>query len=182
MEDQSQSQSPPESAEPDPSAASSTASRAASPFVEDPGQSFDPEGAPPIGAPEDAGELALEPAPEWEQSTVRTILTSQGMVLHDAIGVGDEDWAYTAAELGAIAPPLTNILNRYDATRAAAGTGDELALMIGLGGYVTRSYMERRDVLASIEDEEPEPITGVPAADADNQSDNDDEGAEWTVD
>lgn len=144
--------------EEDSSTASSTAS--ASPFVSEPGPDFDPEAGG--GEPE----ATLTPLPEldgWEEETVRSVLVAQGVLAHGAIGVAETDWAYTEADLSAIAPPLTRILNRYDATRAAAGTGDELALMIGLGGYVSRSYRERVAALEDLAEEEPVPITGVPA-------------------
>ena len=94
---------------------------------------------------------------------MRSILQTQGSILHQAAGAGGSDWLYTEAELGAIAPPLTRILNRYDATRAAAGTGDEIALVIGLSAYVGRSYQERRAALRLLEEVEDEPITGVAA-------------------
>lgn len=173
----SPSESPSEGA---PSRASRTASSAASgPFLEDPGPEFRADAASANGAGEPEPEQpppaelhALpEPAQLWERETVESILTAQGSLLHSAAGVGQGDWLYTESDLMAIAPPLTRILNRYPTTRAAAGTGDELALMVGLGGYVSRSYRERKAVLqllASQVQEEPvsgraaEPGTGPP--------------------
>lgn len=129
-------------------------------FVGDPGPGFDPAGAP---EPELAPPAGLEPVAEWEEGTVRSILTAKGTVLHMAVGVGEEEWLYLQHELDAIAPPLTRILNRYPVTRAAAEGGDAIAVMIGLGGYVSRSYIERRAALADAEQAEPEPVTGVSA-------------------
>lgn len=161
---------PPESgnANPAAAAASSTASPEGSPtsaaaFVADPGPAFDADAAADLPAPEPA------PAPldvEWDEATVKGLLTAQGEVLHMAIAADkdSDEWRYTRGDLSAIAPPLTRILNRHDVTRAAAGTGDELALIIGLTGYVGRSIAERRVALAQhAEDEGPQPITGIAA-------------------
>lgn len=160
--------SPPESGNANPAAeaASSTASSEGSPtsaaFVADPGPAFDADAASELPPPEPAAILDVE----WDEQTVRGLLTAKGEVLHMALAVDKEsdEWRYTRGDLTAIAPPLTRILNRYDATRAAAGTGDELALIIGLTGYVGRSIAERRVALAHDRvDDGPEPITGVPA-------------------
>jgi hypothetical protein len=173
----------------EPSHASRTASSAArvGPFLEDPGPEFRAEdgGAAAPETPE-AGPAELHALPEamWEQESVSSILNAQGTALHAVAGVGQSDWVYTEADLMAIAPPLTRILNRYPATRAAAGTGDELAVAIGLGGYVSRSYRERKavlDFLASQAEEAPatgraaEPGTGPPPAPEDNNG----EGPTW---
>lgn len=160
-----QTPSPPASA-----AASSTASEpdstsealAGGAFVADPGPAFgapvnvDPEDLPPAPA------AALEELPGWDEPTVRSLLHGQGLIVHQALAADKEsgEWIYTEAELSAIAPPLARILNRYDATRAAAGTGDEIALLIGLTGHVARSIAERRAVLRALE-EPPAPITGL---------------------
>jgi hypothetical protein len=94
---------------------------------------------------------------------VRFVLQAKGNALHALVGVGQQDWAYTDADLLAIAPPLTNILNRYPATRAAAAAGDELAVAVGFGGYVVRSWRERMAVLAALREQPEVPITGAPA-------------------
>lgn len=153
---------------PEGSAASGTASPAASsPFVADPGPPFDPDGQapPPDGSADYGGELHALPEPPdlWEQEQVRGLLTAKGQAIHAIAGVGERDWTYTEQDLAAIAPPLTRILNRYEPTRAAAHVGDELALVIGFGGYASRSIRERRAVMAELDDAEPEPISGVAA-------------------
>jgi hypothetical protein len=163
----------------EPSGDSSTASPPAdSAFVGDPGPAFDPE-APAPEAPEPRPDAELHALPGlegWEQDAVESLLRGQGAVLHAVAGVGDQDWLYTEDDLAAIAPPLTRILNRYPATRAAAGSGDELALMLGLGAYATRSWAERRDVLEQLREEEPVPITGdAPAPGSPDESTPSDE-------
>lgn len=142
---------------PSPSAAeaSSTGSGAApaSAFIGNPGPAFDAEAAArqPDPEPPAADIRAMpEPAPMWELDRVEQLLTAQGRAVHSLVGVAHEDWVYTEGDLEAIAPPLTSILNRYPATRAAASAGDELALLIGLGGYVMRSWTERRFVLEEL--------------------------------
>lgn len=144
--------------------AKGSASRRRSGLVADPGPAFNAERAGDAPPPAELHALP-EPPPGWEEPQVRTILRAQGLVVHNAVAVEKEgeEWVYTATELDTIAPPLTRILNRYDATRAAAGTGDELALVIGLTGYVGRSWVERRRALSAIAaaEEEPEPITGI---------------------
>lgn len=132
-------------------------------FVAEPGPAFDAEAH--AHEPEPTPALALEEPPGWQEEQVATLLRTQGLLVHQAIAVDKEteEWRYTEAELRAIGGPLTRILNRYDATRAAAGTGDELAVVIGLGGYVVRSYGVRRGALraqAALEDQGPQPITG----------------------
>lgn len=159
--------SPSESPNPDDVAAgSSTASGPTSStdglaFVADAGPAFDADGAadqPPPAPVESVLDVA------WEEETVRGLLAAQGEVMHVAVAVDKEsaEWRYTEGDLSSIAPPLTRILNRYDATRAAAQTGDELALIIGLTGYAGRSIAERRVAIARARaDEAPAPITGM---------------------
>lgn len=85
-------------------------------------------------------------------------------MLHALAGKGDDDWLYTQAELRAIAPPLARILNRYPVTAAAAGSGDELAVLIGFGGYAMRSIQVRREAIAAERAEagDVEPELGAP--------------------
>jgi hypothetical protein len=158
----------------DAAASSAASSKAPSAFVEDPGPVFDEEAAakwaaeqPEPVAPglEERGELHALPTPllEWERDRVEQLLRAQGAAAHALFGVGAQDWAYTQEDLEAIAPPLTNILNRYDATRAAAAAGDELALAIAFGGYASRSYFERLAILRAQAAQPDEPITGQPA-------------------
>lgn len=157
------------------SAPSSTASGTGSPttngggFVTEPGPTFEP--GPEDDAPPAAGNVAeLRPVPdeipEWGEDTIGQLLNAKGELLHGAIGVADDDWRYTQADLAAIAPPLARILNRYPATRAAAGMGDPLALTIGVLGYGVRSTRERAAVLRQWEEEAEDDeggVTGEPA-------------------
>jgi hypothetical protein len=136
--------------------ASSTASSNGSEFYADAGPQFDAD-APPAPPVVDEPPIALA----WDVAVVEGCLTAQGQVLHTAIGKAETEWIYTRDELKAIAPPLTRILNRYDATRAAAGTGDEIALLLGLVGYTGRSIQERRAVLAA-ERQDADEVRGGP--------------------
>jgi hypothetical protein len=136
------------------SAPSPTASSgpAADGFFADAGPAFDPERAPDAELLVD--ELAAdEILPEgWEIETVRSLLVTQGQITHLVLRVGDAGdettWRHTEDDLRAIAPPLTRMLNRYDATRAAAAAGDEISLVAGLTTYATRNYIARRRLLA----------------------------------
>jgi hypothetical protein len=144
---------------------SSKGSAASSPFVADAG-AFDPDAPAAEPSPAAGGaELHALPTllPEWEEQSVRSVLTAKGAALHTLIAVDKEsdEWRYTETDLNAIAPPLTRILNRYDATRAAAGTADEIALIVGLSGYVGRSVRTRREDAARLTAAEPEPVSGV---------------------
>jgi hypothetical protein len=141
---------------------------AAGGFVENPGPGFQP--SPEDAAPTPAEPTELHPVPdlipEWEEATLGQLLSAKGELLHGAIGVAEEDWRYTQADLAAIAPPLARILNRYPATRAAAAMGDPLALTIGVLGYGVRSTRERAAVLREWEEEaeqDPGGVTGAPA-------------------
>lgn len=127
---------------------------AANGFFSDPGPGFDEEAAARAPEPEPAPEV-LDLA--WHEETVRGLLEAQGAALHAVAGKAETDWVYTRDELRAIAGPLTRILNRYPATQAAAGSGDELAVLIGVTGYTTRSIRERQAALKAIRDQaEPE--------------------------
>ena len=157
--------SSPSSAAPSPAATRTVRSH----FFEDPGPAFDAGRA--------AEEAAPEPPPEppalldeFHEDQVRSLLEAQGAAVHWAVAVEKEsdEWLYTKADLGAIAPPLTRILNRYDATRAMAGAADEGALVIGLTGYITRSYRARRAALARRAEAPPVPVSGHAAEVADD--------------
>ena len=148
---------------------SSTASSKGSPtsaFVADPGEPFDPRGAAaePVEPELEAAPPAL--IPEWSADVVRGLLEAQGNLAHTLVAVDKEsdEWLYTRADLAAIAPPLTRILNRYDATRAAAGAGDEAAVVLGLSGYVLRSYSTRRASLGRQRPSGPQPVSGRAAS------------------
>lgn len=141
---------------------SSTGSSAAtSDFIADPGPEFDPQQAGQDANDRDAdrvlsvapgGETGIEV--EWDPAVVKSMLQAQGAAVHAVAGKAEEDWVYTRQELSAIAPPLTRILNRYDATRVAAATGDELALLLGLTGHTMRSLQERKAALDLIKEAE----------------------------
>jgi hypothetical protein len=182
MAEQATTSRPPEE---NPRAASEDSSRASSPeassFVGDAGPAFAADGQNAregFAAPEIAPDPAL--AFGWEEDSVRSILTAKGGVLHMLAGVGDQDWLYTEADLMAIAPPLTRILNRYPVTQAAAGTGDELAVLIGVGGYATRSYIERKAILESAAEEAEVPVSGR-AAEPDTGPPQQEEKPQWTT-
>lgn len=123
-------------------------------FLSDPGPEFDPSQANAESKERDKDRV-LSVAPggdagievQWDPKVMRGLLKAKGAALHSIAGKAEQDWAYTSEELDAISVPLTNILNRYDATRAAAGTGDELAAILGLSGYAMRSVQERKVVI-----------------------------------
>lgn len=149
-EDPETSQPPAE----DGSQGSSTAS-SASDFLADPGPEFDPHEAGQDAKARD-GDRLLSVAPggeaamqvEWEPAVIEAVLTAQGSALHSLAGKTEEDWVYTKTELRAISAPLARIFNRYDAMRAAAGTGDEISVILGFSGYTIRSVQERKAVIA----------------------------------
>lgn len=159
-------------APPEPTTAAPTGSGARSSggsrFQVDPGPAFDAENRPAGPPPESV----LEPEPElaaledvWDERRVRQLLVAKGAALHHLVAVDKQstEWAYLPGDLDAVAPPLTAILNRYEPTRAAAHMGDEIALLVGLAGYTTRSVMERRHAIGQLQDAGPQPITGVAA-------------------
>lgn len=162
-------ESPSPSAEEGSSTASAKPSSPGSPFIEHPGPDFDPEHAEPgpeaPAAEPEAGALYALPevAPEWEEKAVQELLTLQGRGVHALIGVGQSDWIHTEADLVAIGGPLTRILNRYPATRAAAAFGDPILLATATGMYAIRSVEERRAVLAILAAQQEVPVTGEPA-------------------
>lgn len=141
------------------SADSSTSNGSGSGFVTDPGPAHDADAAPP---PQEAPAADVLDGLAWDTDVVKGLLTAQGQALHTFAGRAESDWVYTRDELRAIAPPLTRILNRYDATRAAAATGDELALLLGLTGYVGRSIDERRKALRALHDDGADDLVDVP--------------------
>lgn len=155
------------STSPSPSAGDSSAASSAEEFLADPGPAFDPKQAPEAPALEPEDEPLV--AEGWQEETIRSLLVTQGNVTHMVFNAGPEDtdtWKHTQDDLRAIAPPLTRILNRYDASRAAAAAGDEIALIAGLAAYGGRNYTKRKRLLAAQRAAEPQPITGV-AADPD---------------
>jgi hypothetical protein len=143
---------PPQDPTPDPAEKGSSKVSSAA----DDGGLFADAGGPEFDAKAPAPEpdTLEEPRPLdlWDETKVKTMLTTQGEVVHAVIAAdkGSEEWRYTEGDLRTIAPPLTNILNRYDATRAMAATSDELMVAIGFGHYAIRSYGQRRAALAAI--------------------------------
>jgi hypothetical protein len=103
---------------------------------------------PPLEIPADAGTFDLLVSEE----TVRALLTAQGSVVHGlaAIDKESDEWVWLQAELDAIVPPLTRIINRYDSLRRLAEAGDPLAVMIALGGYSRRSIETRAATRAAL--------------------------------
>jgi hypothetical protein len=160
------------------SASSPTGSSAGSDFISEPGPAFDPELGP--AAPELDEPDPLE-EPGWEERTIREYLELQGEVFHELakwrlVGDDAEDvWLHTERDLGAIAPPLTRILNRYDLTRAAAVAGDEGLLIASLGRYAGRNLAKTRRLMAQARQAPPEPVSGA-AADPGTGPEDD---AEW---
>jgi hypothetical protein len=128
----------------------------------DAGPTFDagatpPPAAVPLDEPHPSAKVDL-----WTTDRIRTVLETQGAVVHGLVAVDSEslEWLYTEADLKAIAPPLTRILNRYDVTRAAAAASDELSVAVGLAGYAARSWSERQRALKA-RHADYEPVTGA---------------------
>lgn len=139
--------------DPDSSTASSAASPALSaPFIGDSGPAFDPEAAAASPPPE---MLSAGPdAPMWQEDRVRTIVRTQGLLTHEMIGVGEEDWLWRPGELDSLAEPLANTLNKNPVTRAAAAVSDELAIGATVFEYALRSIRERARVLRAQQQQE----------------------------
>lgn len=121
-------------------------------FIADAGPAFDAEAAaaemPPPPAPEPtAGQMV-----QWEEDTIRALLTLKGRGLHAAIGVAEEDWRYTELDLAAIAPPLARICNRYEPIQRFAKYSDPLTLAFAFGAYGVRSLEERQHELREQEE------------------------------
>jgi hypothetical protein len=89
--------------------------------------------------------VAPELLPVWEEDAVRANLIAQGAALHGLVAIdkGSTEWVYTTADLDAIAPPLTRLLNRYPVLAQLSRLGDYPALLVGFGGYAKRSLDER---------------------------------------
>ena len=144
-------------------AASSPGSWAAgNPFVGDPGPTFDPETAEQQPAtPLHVLDVA------WQADRVKTIFRAQGLLTHEAVGVGEEDWLWRASELEALGEPMANTMNKVPVLRAAAAVSDELTAGAVLFEYAARSIKERAHVLRARKAQpppRPQPITGVDAA------------------
>lgn len=131
---------------PDDSRASSRGSWAAgsNPFVGNAGPRFDPEQA------QEAGPVPLHVLDvAWEPGRIKTMVRAQGLLTHDLVGVGQQDWLWKDHELEALAEPMANTLNKIPATRAAAAVSDELTVGAVMFEYAARSIRERRQVLGA---------------------------------
>lgn len=129
------------------------------------GPEFDPELAPDAPQPEEIlPELAAEADEGWLEQQVRDLLITQGSATNFffRLSPDDDTWKHTEEDLRAIASPLTRILNRYDATRAAAAAGDEIALGTALFNYGARNYTQRRRLIRYLAEQEV-PVSGVAA-------------------
>ena len=134
-------------------------------FVSDAGPEFDPELSPEPPELELVDpELEEELSEGWEEKQVREILTTQGSATNFFLRLhpDDETWKHTEEDLSAIAPPLTRILNRYDATRALSAAGDEVVLGTALFNYGARNVTQRRR-LQRLLGETHVPVSGVAA-------------------
>lgn len=154
-------------ADPTESRASSRGSWAAgrNPFVADAGPRFDPEAA------QEAGPVPLHVLEvAWEPGRIKTMVRAQGLLTHDLVGVGEQDWLWKEHELEALAEPMANTLNKIPATRAAAAVSDELTVGAVMFEYAARSIRERRQVLVARKRAEQaqqprvRPVTGYNAA------------------
>lgn len=133
--------------------------------VEDAGPDFDPDLSPEAPEPlEIAPELVADAQEGWLEQQVKDLLITQGNASNwlFRLGPDDETWKHTEDDLRAIAGPLTRILNRYDATRAAAAAGDEIALGSAVFNYAARNYTQRRRLLRYLAEQQV-PVSGVPA-------------------
>lgn len=122
-------------------ASSAASSAAANPLVGDAGPAFDPKEptATPIGV------HVVEH--EWAGDRVGRILKAQGLMTHELVGVGVEDWLWRESELEAIGEPLAAAMNRIPMVRAAAAVSDELTVGAVMFEYSLRSIRERTRVL-----------------------------------
>jgi hypothetical protein len=135
-------------------------------LIGDAGPEFDPQTAPPSPELEEIDEELAELDEGWLEEQIRDLLVTQGSATNWLLRItpDDDSWIHTQEDLRSIAPPLTRILNRYDATRAAAAAGDEVALGAALFNYAARNYTKRRRIIARLQAIE-EPVSGVPAGD-----------------
>lgn len=114
----------------------------------------DPQPVEAGGAGDDLefDELELEgEAPPVSDHTVRAILIALGAGAGQLVGDDDvpQHWHFTSSELDGIVPPLTNIINRRPALRAAVAKGDYLAVGIHLAGYTGRNIGDQQRARAA---------------------------------
>ena len=88
---------------------------------------------------------AAPESPEVPEPVIRGILASMGMLLAAVPGVAHPDvpdhWQFTTAEMDALTPPVTRIVNARPVLRDAAANGDELTVAVQLAGFGIRNYM-----------------------------------------
>lgn len=104
-----------------------------------------PSGLPPAGVAF-GGDIGAESWPHVDEDTVRSLLEAQGSAVHALVAVdkSSDEWVWLRAELDAIVPPLTRIINRYEPLARLTGEyGDPIAVAIAIGGYGRRSLEER---------------------------------------
>jgi hypothetical protein len=125
---------------------SAASSAAGNPLVGDAGPAFDP--AEPAATP--IGLRAVEH--DWAGDRVKRILKAQGLLTHEFVGVGVEDWLWRESELEAISEPLAAAMNRIPMVRAAAAVSDELTVGAVMFEYSLRSIRERTRVLRALKE------------------------------
>jgi hypothetical protein len=102
---------------------------------------------PPEVRPPDPGrppEIVDEDVPQVDETVVRTMLRAVGGGLGYSLGDEDvpEHWRFTERELDDLTPPLTRIVNRNAKLRRAVIRGDEMAVMVAVGGYMGRNMSD----------------------------------------
>jgi hypothetical protein len=138
----------------------------------EPGRPFQAKGSDRSKSEGESDETALPPVPVVlvpafvGEEQVRGFLIAQGALAHGLVAVEHEsdEWVYLEADLEALAPPLTRIINRFPiAASVFERLGDYPALAMGAAGYVGRSLEERAAGKARLAaGEESEPTTDVP--------------------
>lgn len=138
----------------------------AAPFVGDPGPQFEPSEAE--AQPGATVHELHAVAPGFDPQKVRSVLTAQGQMTHDAIGVSEDDWLWRRSELDSISEPMAAILNKYPMGRAIGAVSDELTVGAVMFSYSARSIKDRliyeRRKKAAQQAAGPRPVTGVDGA------------------
>lgn len=82
-----------------------------------------------------------DPLPAVTMDQVKALVMGAGLMLGMAIGDDDvpEHWRFTDAELAALVPPLTAMINRRPALQRAVRRGDEFTIALVLAGYAGRN-------------------------------------------
>jgi hypothetical protein len=120
------------------------------------------------------------PLAQWEEAAIRGYLTMVGDGAHElyawrfrsAHGAGEAEqaWRMTEVDLDRIAPPLTRILNRYDAIRRVAPASDPIAVAVGTGMWAWRSALQSAAAARRAEEsaQRPEERAGYVSTDDDS--------------